>query len=50
MDIFEKCAGFTAAEEARQAGLYPYFHQIATKQHSEVIMDGRRTIMLGSNN
>ncbi|MBC8530376.1 aminotransferase class I/II-fold pyridoxal phosphate-dependent enzyme [Gehongia tenuis] len=50
MDIFEKCAGFTAAEEARQAGLYPYFHQIATKQHSEVIMDGHRTIMLGSNN
>ncbi len=50
MDIFEKCAGFTAAEEARQAGLYPYFHQIAAKQHSEVIMDGHRTIMLGSNN
>lgn len=50
MDIFEKCYSYTLAEEARQQGVYPYFHQITTRQHSEVRMDGKRTIMLGSNN
>lgn len=50
VDLFEKCERFTMAEEVRQMGLYPYFHQITSKQHCEVNMEGRRTIMLGSNN
>jgi hypothetical protein len=25
MDLFEKCQNFTAAEEARRKGYYPYF-------------------------
>ena len=50
MDLFEKCYQPMIADEVRAANLYPYFHEITTRQHSEVVMDGRRTIMLGSNN
>lgn len=50
MDIFKKCYEFTIVDEAKASGLYPYFHEITTRQHSEVQMGGRRTIMLGSNN
>ena len=50
MDLFQKCYEPSPADQARAAGIYPYFHEISSKQHSEVIMDGRRTIMLGSNN
>ncbi len=50
MDIFKRCYDFTAADEAIEKGIYPYFHAIESKQDTEVIMDGRKTIMLGSNN
>jgi len=50
MDIFQKCYEFTRADEARAAGLYPFFHEITSRQHAEVTMYGRRTVMLGSNN
>jgi 8-amino-7-oxononanoate synthase len=50
MDIFDKCYEFTMADDARKAGIYPFSHEITTRQHSEVEMEGRRTIMLGSNN
>jgi len=50
MDIFKKCFDWTLADEARASGLYPYFHQLESRQDVEVVMDGRRRIMLGSNN
>ena len=50
MDIFEKCYNFTEAREAIASGLYPYFHALHTAQDTEVVMDGRRIIMIGSNN
>ena len=50
MDLFEKCEKFTAAREAIAAGVYPYFHALSTYQDSVVTIEGRRTIMLGSNN
>ena len=50
MDIFEKCERFTIADELREQGIYPYFHALETKQDVEVIMEGKRRIMLGSNN
>ncbi len=31
-------------------GIYPYFHELQSKQDTEVIMEGKRKIMLGSNN
>jgi len=32
------------------AGIYPYFHELSTYQDAVVTIEGRRTIMLGSNN
>jgi len=50
LDIFEKCKRFTAAKEAMEAGLYPYFRVIESAQEPEVMVNGRRMIMVGSNN
>lgn len=50
MDIFEKCYNWTDARDSRASGLYPYFHALHTAQDTEVVMDGRRIIMIGSNN
>ena len=50
MDLFDKCYQFTAADEVREKGIYPYFHELQSKQANEVIMEGKRRIMLGSNN
>src|SRR5512136_692452 len=50
MDIFKKCYDWTDARSAREAGLYPYFHPLSSAQEPEVIIDGKRMIMIGSNN
>lgn len=50
MSLFAKCERYTAAKEAREQGIYPYFHELQSKQDVEVIMEGKRRIMLGSNN
>jgi 8-amino-7-oxononanoate synthase len=50
MDLFERCNNFTEAREAMASGLYPYFHALQTAQDTEVTIDGKRIIMIGSNN
>ena len=50
LDIFKKCYDFTAVRDAKEAGIYPYFHALESRQDVEVIMEGKRRIMLGSNN
>jgi len=50
MDIFEKCREFTAADEARASGYYPYFRVITSESDAKVTVDGRELVMLGSNN
>ncbi|MBX3728165.1 MAG: pyridoxal phosphate-dependent aminotransferase family protein [Candidatus Sumerlaeia bacterium] len=40
---------FRRANELREAGLYPYFRCIESAQDTEVLIDGRRMLMLGSN-
>ena len=50
MDLLDKCEKFTAARDAIAAGVYPYFHELSTYQDAVVTIEGRRTIMLGSNN
>lgn len=50
VDLFEKCEKFTAARAAMAAGFYPYFHVIESGQDPEVIVEGRKMIMVGSNN
>ncbi len=49
-DLFEKCRTFTTAKEVMAAGFYPYFHVVESAQDPEVIVEGRKMIMLGSNN
>jgi 8-amino-7-oxononanoate synthase len=50
IDLFEKCFAFTAANEVRAAGIYPYFHPIQSSLGDEVVIDGKPCIMIGSNN
>lgn len=49
-DIFDKCGKFTRAKELMSVGIYPFFRVIESAQDPEVIMSGRRMIMVGSNN
>ena len=50
MDIFQKCYNYPVARELRERGVYPYFHALESRQDVEVVMEGKRRIMLGSNN
>ena len=50
MELFEKCKNFTRAREAIAAGMYPYFRAIQSGPGSEVMIDGKMMIMVGSNN
>lgn len=49
-DIFEKCFKFNAARQLQEAGVYPFFRMIESAQDPEVILNGRKMIMVGSNN
>ena len=54
MDLFDKFSdknsNYQKALDARSADIYPYFHCLESRQAPEVIMEGKRRIMLGSNN
>lgn len=50
MDVLQKCADYTFADEVRSASLYPYFRRISSPQDPVVTIDGEKIIMLGSNN
>ncbi|MCA9743987.1 MAG: pyridoxal phosphate-dependent aminotransferase family protein [Deferribacteres bacterium] len=50
MDLFDKCTAFTRANQARAEGWYPYFKEIQSGAGAEVMVDGRKMIMIGSNN
>lgn len=50
MDIFKKCYDYKRVNELKQIGLYPYFHELTSGQDVIVQMEGKRTIMIGSNN
>jgi 8-amino-7-oxononanoate synthase len=52
MDVFDKCDKFVkeAVQGLRESGNYFYFREIQSPQDSEVIVGGRRMIMIGSNN
>ncbi len=49
MDLFDKHLNENAVI-ARERGIYPYFHELESRQDVEVMMEGKRRIMLGSNN
>ena len=50
MDLFEKCTKYTTAKEVMAAGFYPYFRVVESEQDPEVMVQGKKMIMLGSNN
>src|ERR1700749_215325 len=47
--LHEKIAQFQDAAMIRDKGLYPYFRPIESAQDTEVIIDGQRVLMFGSN-
>lgn len=44
-----KLSQYTAPQEAKAAGVYPYFRAISSEQDPEVIIDGKKVLMFGSN-
>jgi len=50
MDLYKKFESFTLPREYQEKGIYPYFHCLESRQAKEVVMEGGRKIMLGSNN
>ncbi len=51
MDIFEKCAEATEYESGlKKSGYYSFFRKLESPQDSEVVVNGKRVVMIGSNN
>ncbi len=44
-----KLSSYDAPQKAMQAGIYPYFREIESDQDTEVLIDGKRVLMFGSN-
>ncbi len=42
-------AQYDAPQKAKAAGVYPYFRMIQSEQDTEVIIDGKKVLMFGSN-
>ena len=47
--LLDKARSFKTATQLREAGLYPYFRTISSAQDTEVVIEGKRVLMLGSN-
>ena len=45
----EKLSQYDAPQKAKAAGVYPYFRAISSEQNTEVMMNGRKVLMFGSN-
>ena len=50
MDLFQKCKDYTLSRDIKAMGIYPYFHTLESKQDTIVNMEGKKIIMIGSNN
>jgi 8-amino-7-oxononanoate synthase len=49
-DILEKCSHYHDPQMVRDMGFYPYFHPMQSAPGDEVVVDGKKCIMVGSNN
>ena len=49
MELYDKCKKFTEAKKIKAMGFYPYFRVISSEQNTEVIVNSKKTLMLGSN-
>jgi 8-amino-7-oxononanoate synthase len=50
VDIFKKCFEFDRDKKAMEQGIYPFFQALESTEGTEVVMNGRKVLMLGSNN
>lgn len=48
-NLLQRVNNFTAANDLRENGVYPYFRMIQSEQDTEVLIDGRPILMFGSN-
>ena len=49
MSIFDKCYNFEDAKKVKASGYYPYFRVISSEQDTEVLVNGKKMLMMGSN-
>lgn len=49
-DKIEKDPVLKAARMGREMGIYPYFRPLSETEGTEVVVDGKRLVMIGSNN
>lgn len=47
--LHDKIAQFKEANEVREMGAYPFFRPISSGQDTEVVIEGQRVLMFGSN-
>ena len=47
--LSEKIKSFTAPDQLKEAGIYPYFRPIEENHDTEVVIGGKRVLMFGSN-
>jgi 8-amino-7-oxononanoate synthase len=47
--LFNKVRNYKSAAQVRASGLYPYFRTISSAQDTEVVIEGKKVLMLGSN-
>ncbi len=47
--LYEKLDAFTTPDELKTAGIYPYFRSIEENYDTEVMIQGKRLLMFGSN-
>lgn len=48
-NLKDKLSNYDAPQKVMQAGIYPYFRAIESDQDTEVIMNGKKVLMFGSN-
>ena len=49
-DLFDKVHGFTAAKEAMEMGIYPFFRALSDSEGTTATFENKDVVMLGSNN
>lgn len=50
MDIFQKCYDYDLDKQVMAKGIYPYFMPLDGTEGTEAVYEGRKIIMIGSNN
>jgi 8-amino-7-oxononanoate synthase len=50
IDLFTKCREYTLPQQVKAMGYYPYFRPISSNNGTEVMIEGKKLLMIGSNN